>query len=147
MKRVVLLCLVVVGMAAGAALARPTPPHFSTAITVDHVSVSPNGTIVVSGRLRSDTHRCDRFREVDLVRVRPGRDEPLDIAVSSLGGREWGLRSQPGAADGSRLAVRTPREWQGSESVLIDNHGHVIKRTRHVTRICQADRARLDYSL
>jgi hypothetical protein len=144
MKRFILLCLVVIAVATGVAVARPTPPHFSTAIRVDHVAISPNGTIVVSGRLRSETGRCDRFREVDLVRVRPGRDRVLDAGVSSVLGREWALRSQPGAAGGSHLAVRTPRIWEGSESVTVDTHGHVIKHRRIVKRVCKAARARVD---
>jgi hypothetical protein len=146
LKRIVSVGLALVAVTVGTAAARPSyPPHFATAITVDHVAVSPNGTLVVSGRVRSATHRCDRFREVDLVQVRPGRDRVLDIALSSIGGREWAMRSQPGAADGSPIAVRAPREWQGFDSVTIDPHGHVINERRVVKRICKAARAPVDY--
>jgi hypothetical protein len=146
MKRVALIAAALLALGAGIAVAGPSkPPRFSTTITVDHVAVSPNGTIVASGRVRSEVHRCDRFREIDLVRTRPGPDKLLDIGISSIGGGEWAVRSQPGAADGSKLAVRAPRQWQGSESILIGPNGHVIRRTRHVKRICKAGRARVDY--
>jgi hypothetical protein len=148
MKRVVAVGLALVAVAAvGVAAARPSnPPHFPTTLTVEHVVVSPKGTIVVSGRVRSETHRCDRFREIDLVQVRPGRDRVLDAGVSSVLGREWALRSQPGAADGSRLAVRSPRAWEGTSIVTIGPHGHTHER-RIVKRICDPDRAPVRYQL
>ncbi len=146
MKRAVLMAMALMALAAGVAVARPSePPHYPTTITVERVAVSPNGTIVVSGRVRSGVHRCDRFREIDLVRTRPGPDQLLDIGVSSILGREWAVRSQPGAADGSRIAVRTPRMWQGSATLTIGPNGHSHER-RHVKRICDPDRAPVDYA-
>lgn len=146
MNRVALAGMALIALAGGVAAARPSqPPHHPTTITVDQVSVTPNGTIVVSGRVRSDTHLCDRFREVDLVRTRPGRDQVLDVGFSSIVGREWAVRTEPGVADGSRIAVRAPRLWEGSESFWVGPNGHHHRR-RHVKRICDPDRAPVDYA-
>ncbi|HEY7152250.1 MAG TPA: hypothetical protein VH391_11265, partial [Solirubrobacterales bacterium] len=106
MKRVIAVGLALVVVVAGIATATGhRPRHHPATLTIDNVAVTPSGAIVASGQVKSDSRDCDLFRGVELVRVRPGPDEVLDIAISSLGGREWGVRSPRGTADGSRIAV------------------------------------------
>ena len=145
MKPLVLVGLALAAVVASVATATAhRPRHHPTTLAIDAVVVKPNGAILVSGQVRSDARDCDLFRGVGLVRVRPGRDKLLDIGVSSLAGREWAVRSKPGAADGSRIAVVAPKFRSVSVTVRVGPHGHHGRPHRKVL-VCDAARAPVDY--
>jgi hypothetical protein len=137
MKRVLLVGMALAILAVAVAAARTT--RHSTTIKVDQVTVTPNGTLIVSGLVRSDSRDCSLLRGVGLFRSRPGRDQVLDVGFASIVGREWALRSPPGAADGSKFYVEAPRLSQATVSVGRHHRRHRRK------IVCKPARAPVNY--
>jgi hypothetical protein len=139
MKRIALVCMTVALVVAAVAVARPAKPHHPTDLVVENTAVSGNGQITVSGRVKSDSGDCSRFRGVVLVRIKNGEEQDLDYGVSSERGRVWILRSKPGMADGSPIFVEAYRE----SVTIVTVRGH--HRPHRRSFVCKADRERVDY--
>jgi hypothetical protein len=118
-KRIALLAVLGLLVAAAAAVAR-TAEHHPTTLTVESVDVSPDGTITASGTVDSDRRLC-KIRFVVLKRA--GEARFLDMDVTSLRGHIWALRSKPGVADGSKIVVVAQRLSMDSV-VLGGRHVH-----------------------
>jgi hypothetical protein len=134
------LALAALGLAVlGAESASATLPtkRYPTAVTVEQLTVNPNQSLTVSGRVDGKWF-CNEQREVGLWIKRTGHDEPVDVGFSSLFGATWATRSYGGSADGvNRFYVKASRlvlKIQG-------RHGQIKKRA-----ICEPDRASVSYA-
>jgi len=118
-----------------AAAAGGGPKVKPTSVTVDGVSVSPEGVVDVTGALASPAGICRTFRTVELVLRRPnGNLRTLDEGFASFRSHVWRLRSRRGVADDGTFFVEAKR--QKIEIVKIGTNGNE-KRKRVV---CARDR-------
>jgi hypothetical protein len=133
-KRIALLAVLGLLVAAAAAVAR-TAEHHPTTLTVESVDVSPDGAITATGTVDSDKRLC-KIRFVVLKRA--GEDRFLDMDVTSLRGHIWSVRSKSGVADGSAIVVVAPRV----------RHDSIVLHTRRVDHrrlVCDRASAPVSY--
>jgi hypothetical protein len=137
LKRIV--SLAVVGVLVGAVIAAGAtkrPEHHPTTLTIEHVSVSPEGAILVTGTIDSNKRACEIGRVVVLRKA--GERRFLDLAAPSYRGHAWALRSKEGVADGATIVVVAHRAPVGM--FTIGPHGRF-----HFRHVCDAARLPVSY--
>jgi hypothetical protein len=135
MRFVALVAMALALAVAGRADAKPRRVVGTTEIAVQNVFAGQAGKLSASGVLRSDVRECRSFRAVFLMRARPGEDEYMDVAFSSIRAA-WGARTPRGAVEeGARFYVKAQREV--TQIATIGPHGP----TRRRTVVCKGARA------